>query len=94
MLARWSLRSKLVGLLALVLLPILGLAAWESVQEQRSAAFRRGVVLAAAADVVNARHGQLVEASQRLLSAVCLSEEVQQSIHPNATPSRTAPWEC
>ncbi|TAJ24626.1 MAG: hypothetical protein EPO67_23005, partial [Reyranella sp.] len=77
MLARWSLRSKLVALTALALLPVLGLAAWQARMEQRVVASQGRFALNFAADLAVARYGDLIEASTHLLSAACLNDAVQ-----------------
>lgn len=77
MLARWSLRSKLVVLTALALLPVLGLAAWQARTEQRTMAAQAGSALGFAADLAVARYGDLIEASAHLLAAACLNDAVQ-----------------
>ncbi len=77
--ARWSLRSKLVTLVALALLPVLGLAAWQAEKEEAAGIARRGVALGAVADLSVARYGGLFEASQRMLSAACADEAVESS---------------
>lgn len=75
--ARWSLRSKLVTLVALALLPVLGLAAWQAGKEEAAGVARLGAELGAVADLSVARYGSLFEASQRMLSAACADESVQ-----------------
>ena len=75
--ARWSLRSKLVTLVALALLPVLGLAAWQAEKEEAAGVARLGAELGAVADLSVARYGGLFEASQRMLSAACADESVQ-----------------
>lgn len=77
MLARWSLRSKLVVLAALALLPVLGIAAWQSRTEQRATESQSRSALGFAADLAIARYGELIEASTHLLSAACLSDDAQ-----------------
>lgn len=75
--ARWSLRSKLVTLVALALLPVLGLAAWQAEKEEAAGVARLGAELGAVADLSVARYGGLFEASQRMLSAACADESVE-----------------
>lgn len=75
--ARWSLRSKLVTLVALALLPVLGLAAWQADKEEAAGVARLGAELGAVADLSVARYGGLFEASQRMLSAACADESVE-----------------
>ncbi len=84
--ARWSLRSTLVAIAALTLLPILGLAAWQAEREQAAKADLREASLTAAADLVGARYGELIEASRRLLSAACTADVVRQSANIQPEP--------
>ena len=84
--ARWSLRSTLVALVALTLLPILGLAAWQAEREQAAKAALRGASLSAAADLVGARYSELIEASRRLLSAACMAHAVRRSANIQPEP--------
>ena len=84
--ARWSLRSTLVALVALTLLPILGLAAWQAEREQAAKAALRGASLSAAADLVGARYSELIEASRRLLSTACMAHAVRRSANIQPEP--------
>ncbi|MBN9513939.1 MAG: sensor histidine kinase [Alphaproteobacteria bacterium] len=84
--ARWSLRSTLVAIAALTLLPILGLAAWQADREQEAKATLQEASLAAAADLVVARYGELIEASRRMLSAACAADAVRQSANVQPEP--------
>jgi hypothetical protein len=77
--ARWSLRSKLVTLTALALLPILGLAAWQAKQQEEAGLSRRAAALGSVSDMAVARYGSLFDASKRMLSAACADESVEQS---------------
>jgi two-component sensor histidine kinase len=85
MLARWSLRTRLVALVTVALLPVLALAAWHSAREQRAAELQRGDSVTAAADRVVTRHRELIEASRRLLVAMCAEDTVSLSANPDAT---------
>lgn len=84
--ARWSLRSTLVAIAALTLLPILGLAAWQAEREHEAKAALQEASLAAAADLVVARYGELIEASRRMLSAACTADAVRQSASVQPEP--------
>ena len=77
MLARWSLRSKLVVLAAIALLPVLGLAAWQARIEQRATASQASAALSFTAELAVARYVELIAASTRLLSAACLNDSVE-----------------
>ncbi len=85
--ARWSLRSKLVTLTALALLPVLGLAAWQAEQQEEAGLSRRAAALGSVSDLAVARYGSLFDASKRMLSAACADEFVEQSaaVEPSAT---------
>ncbi len=51
MLARWSLRAKLVAVVTVALLPVLALSAWYSADEQRKTDLRRVQAVASAAEL-------------------------------------------
>ncbi|TAJ87504.1 sensor histidine kinase [Reyranella sp.] len=85
--ARWSLRSTLVALAALTLLPILGLAAWQANKAQTDRAALQDAGLVAAGDLVVARYGELIEASRRMLSAACTADPVRQSASTQPEPA-------
>jgi two-component sensor histidine kinase len=87
MLARWSLRSRLVAVVTIALLPVLALAAWHAVDEQRTTEQRRGEAMVAAAELVASRHRELIEGSRRLLIGVCAADAVRLSANPDATPA-------
>lgn len=77
--ARWSLRSKLVTLVALALLPVLGVAAWQAERQEEADAAQRVAALGSVSDLAVARYASLFEASRRLLSAACADESIEQS---------------
>src|SRR5262249_13666273 len=79
MLARRSLRSKLIVALVVALLPLIALSGWRSLAEQRRADQRQEAVLATAAELAAARYDELIEGSHRLLAAACQEEAVRQS---------------
>ena len=85
MLAGWSLRTRLVVVVTVALLPVLALSAWYAVREQRTTERRRVETVAAAAELVVARHRELFEATRRLLVAMCEENTVRQSASPEAT---------
>jgi two-component sensor histidine kinase len=85
MLAGWSLRTRLVVVVTIALLPVLALSAWHAVREQRATQLRQAESVAAAAETVVARHRELIEASRRLLVAICEEDAVRQSAKPDAT---------
>ena len=85
MLAGWSLRTRLVVVVTVALLPVLALSAWHAVREQRASELRRAETVAAAADLVVARHRELLEATRRLLAAMCEEDTVRLSANRDAT---------
>jgi len=85
MLAGWSLRTRLVLVVTVALLPVLALSAWDAVREQRATQLRHAEAVAAAAERVVARHRELIEASRRLLVAICEEDAVRQSANPDAS---------
>lgn len=87
MLARLSLRAKLVLLVAAALLPVLGLAAWRADSELGKAEAHRAEAVAAAAELAVARHRVLIEGTRRLLVAICSEDVVSKSAGPEASPS-------
>jgi len=89
---RWSLRSKLVTLVALALLPVLGLAAWQSKLQEESVISQRVAALGSVSDVAVARYASLFEASRRLLTAACADDSVEQSA--SAEPSSATAGRC
>jgi two-component sensor histidine kinase len=90
MLARLSLRTKLVLLVAAALLPVLGLAAWRADSDLRKAETQRAEALVVAAELAVARHRVLIEGTRRLLVAICSEDAVSKSASPEATPSDIA----
>ena len=87
MLARLSLRTKLVLLVTAVLLPVLGLAAWRAGSDLRRAERHQAETVAAAAELAVARRRVLIEGTRRLLVAICSEDVVSKSAGPEATPS-------
>ena len=83
--ARWSLRTKLVTLVALALVPVLGLAVWQAELQEKSAVAQRDAVLASVSDLAVARYAGLFDASRRMLTAACADESVEQSAYADAT---------
>jgi two-component sensor histidine kinase len=87
MLARRSLRTKLIVALSLALLPLLAFSGWYSVVEQHHADQRREQAMATAAELAAARYSERIEGSRQLLAAVCQEEAVLQSGTGEAPPS-------
>lgn len=89
---RWSLRSKLVTLAALALLPVLGLAAWQAKLQEDASVRQRNDALGSVSDLAVARYDNLFDASRRLLSAACTDESVELSA--SADPSAATVGRC
>jgi two-component sensor histidine kinase len=89
---RWSLRSKLVTLVALALLPILGVAAWQAELLEETAASQRAIALGSVSDLAVARYAGLFEASRRLVTAACADASVEQSA--STEPPDAAARQC
>lgn len=87
MMARWSLRTKLVLLVILVFLPVLGLAAWQADSELGAAERQRSEAVATAAELAVSRHRALIEGTRRLLMAACSEDDVSRSASATATQS-------
>jgi two-component sensor histidine kinase len=85
MLAGWSLRTRLVVVVTIALLPVLVLAAWHAVREQRAGQLRHAEAVVTAAELVVARPRELIEASRRLLVAMCEDDAVRRSANPDAS---------
>jgi two-component sensor histidine kinase len=94
MLAHWSLRSRLVAVVTLALLPVLALSAWHAVAEQRQTEVHRVAAVVAAADLAVARHRQFIESSRRLLMALCTEDAVRSSAGVDAAPSEIGQCEA
>jgi two-component sensor histidine kinase len=94
MLAHWSLRSRLVAVVTLALLPVLALSAWHAVAEQRRTEVHRVAAVVAAADLAVARHRQFIESSRRLLMALCTEDAVRSSAGVDAAPSEIGQCEA
>jgi two-component sensor histidine kinase len=84
----WSLRTKLVVVAGLGLLPILAIAAWHSQNGVRESAERRAASMAAAVDLAVSRQRELIEGSRRMVTAVCTQQEVLHSVEPTATTAQ------
>ena len=87
MLARWSLRSRLVAIVTVALLPVLALTAWYAVTAQQRFEQRRATVVVDTAELVVARHRELIEGSRRLLVGMCAAASIRSSATPDAPPA-------
>ncbi len=94
MFARWSLRSKLVAVIALALVPVVCLSVWQAAALREAAAARQVSALAAAADMAAARFDAQVTSATSLLTAVCADDVVRASILPDAQAGVVAQCEA
>jgi two-component sensor histidine kinase len=78
--ARWSLRTKLVAVAVLALLPVLLLSGWRTYHDARAARARHAEAASAVADLAAGRQRELVEGSRRLLIAVCTDDAVRAAL--------------
>ncbi|HLG45857.1 MAG TPA: sensor histidine kinase [Reyranella sp.] len=83
---RWSLRTKLVAVAALALLPILLLSGWRAYIDSRVAQARRAEAATSVAEQAAARYRELLEGSRRLLVAACDDDAVQAAVVADAAP--------
>lgn len=87
MLARWSLRSRLVAVVAVTLLPLVALSGWYAKREQQRIDMSSAEPVVAAAEAVVSRHRELLAGSRRMLVAMCAEDTVQLSAKPDAMAS-------
>jgi two-component sensor histidine kinase len=85
--ARWSLRTKLVAVTALALLPVAAISGWRAFDDARQAQGRHADAAAAVSDLAASRYRELMEGSRRLLTAACMDDAVQSALGPDATPA-------
>ena len=85
--ARWSLRSKLAGLVVVAFLPVLGLAAWDVDSGLRTLEAQRVAALNSATELAVSRYRVVIESTRRLLPAVCSEAAVSKSAGSEAAPS-------
>src|SRR5947207_2578190 len=85
--ARWSLRTKLVAVATLGLLPVLLITGWRSYDDARVLQARRADAASTAVELASGRQRELVEGSRRLLVAACDDDAVRAALDPAATAS-------
>jgi two-component sensor histidine kinase len=90
--ARWSLRTKLVAVAVLALLPVLFLSGWRAYHDSRLSQARRAEAAAAVAELAVSRQRELVEGSRRLLIAACTDDAVGAALQ--ATPTEADLERC
>jgi hypothetical protein len=84
--AHWSLRSKLVAVAALALLPVMAISGWRAFDDARDAQERHVEAASAVSGFAAGRYRELMEGSRRLLVAACAHDAVQRALGPTATP--------
>jgi two-component sensor histidine kinase len=87
MLARRSLRTKLIAVVLVALLPLLALAAWQATDRQRQDDLRAQRDREAVARLAAGHYRELIEGSRRLLEAACAEESVRAAALPDAPPA-------
>jgi two-component sensor histidine kinase len=87
MLARRSLRTKLIATVLVAFLPLLGFATWQAVDRGRQADLRAQHDREAVARLAAGRYRELIESSRRLLEAACAEDAVRDAALPDATPA-------
>jgi two-component sensor histidine kinase len=87
--ARWSLRTKLVAVTALALLPFVAISGWRAFDDARQAQARHAEAASAVSGLAASRYRELMEGSRRLLVAACADDAVQRALQPTATPEDT-----
>lgn len=85
--ARWSLRTKLVAVAALALLPVVALSGWRAYDDVRAVQTRRVEAVSALAESAVGRYRELMEGSRRLLVASCADDSVQAVLEVAAAPA-------
>jgi two-component sensor histidine kinase len=83
--ARWSLRTKLVAVAVLALLPVLLLSGWRTYHDARAARARHAESASAVAELAAGRQRELVEGSRRLLIAACTDDAVRAALQAEAS---------
>ena len=87
MLARRSLRTKLIAAVLVALLPLLVIAAWQARERQHQTDARALQDREAVTRLAAARYRELIEASRRLLVAACAEEAVRAAALPDTPPA-------
>ena len=87
--ARWSLRTKLVAVAALALLPVVAISGWRAFDDARQLQARHAEAASAVSGLADSRYRELMEGSRRLLVAACADDAVQRVLQPTATAEDT-----
>ena len=83
----WSLRTKLVAVAAITLLPVLGISVKNAYDDMQGARGQRAAALASTAEIAVSRHRALVESSRRLMLGFCSNDIVDKAAEPTAMPA-------
>lgn len=83
--ARWSLRTKLVAVTALALLPVAAISGWRAYDDARLAQALHAEDASTVADLAAGRYHELMEGSRRLLIAACEGDAVKRALEPAST---------
>ena len=78
--SRWSLRTKLVAVTALALLPVAAISGWRAFDDARQAQVRHAEAASAVSGLADSRYRELMEGSRRLLLAACSDDAVQRAL--------------
>jgi two-component sensor histidine kinase len=84
---RWSLRTKLVAVTALALLPVVAISGWRAFDDARQAQARHAEAASTVSGFAAGRYRELMEGSRRLLVAACADDAVQRALEPTAAPA-------
>jgi two-component sensor histidine kinase len=85
MAARWSLRTKLVVVVILALLPVVAVVGWQIDSNEVSRDGQRVEAAASVLQLAVARDRELIESARRVLTAVCAENSVSESAAPDAS---------
>ncbi|WP_421999038.1 sensor histidine kinase [Reyranella sp.] len=88
MLARWSLRTRLLAAVVLALVPVFALSLWNALDTQWRGEANRAEDLAVATDLGAARQRETVASAHRLLEAVCANDTVRAGAAVTALPEQ------
>ncbi len=80
--AQWSLRTKLVAVLAVTFLPVVMLSGASAYRDAAGRKLRHVESILAAAEIASSGHRQLLEGSRRLLVSACSENSVSASVGP------------
>ena len=84
--AQWSLRTKLVAVLATALLPVVVLSGVDAYRDATAKKARHVESVLASAEIAASGHRQLLEGSRRLLISACSDDAVSASAVPTPVP--------